>query len=105
MKNGFGMTEMDLIGRRANYANDDILLPCPFCGDKAYLDSDEKDRYRVGCATIGCIGHVCTSDYWGTEGKVRKAWNKRNERRADDLSSTGVPGSIGRIGEHSTGRH
>ena len=49
-----------------------VLLPCPFCGDRAKLvDADELDVWRVYCECCG-VRHEAT-----TEQRVIVAWNNR----------------------------
>ena len=52
--------------------NKPLLLPCPFCGDKAKLvDADELDVWRVYCECCG-VRHEAT-----TKQRVIVAWNNR----------------------------
>ncbi len=49
-----------------------VLLPCPFCGDRAKLvDADELDVWRVYCEYCG-VRHEAT-----TKQRVIVAWNNR----------------------------
>jgi len=49
-----------------------VLLPCPFCGDRAKLvDADELDVWRVYCECCG-VRHEAT-----TKQRVIVAWNNR----------------------------
>lgn len=56
-----------------------VLLPCPFCGDDAWLHchggvfSDVKIGYRVECEGE-CHAMTC---YWHTKKEAQDAWNKR----------------------------
>ena len=34
-----------------------VLLPCPFCGDKARIDVN-GDKFKIGCTVGNCIASV-----------------------------------------------
>lgn len=54
------------------------LLPCPFCGDEAYLY--EGKYYNVlGCETIRCHGNWTYSRMYDTKEEAIEAWNTRAE--------------------------
>jgi len=48
------------------------MKPCPFCGEKNYLDVYQGGAFRVGCSKCKSNGPVECS-----VGKAKKAWNKR----------------------------
>jgi len=49
-----------------------ILLPCPFCGGKAYVRREDLRRIYVTCGTC----YIRTSIYVRTPAMV-DAWNRR----------------------------
>lgn len=57
----------------------DILKPCPFCGEEAVI-IPFIDSFRVGCVqTFICRGANHTSMPYATKEKAIAAWNRRAE--------------------------
>ena len=55
------------------------LKPCPFCGGKAEVRTDENEEYYVSCTKCFTLVGYCT-DTWGeyeTETEAIEAWNRR----------------------------
>ena len=58
------------------------LLPCPFCGGDAAMDTvttafENKPRFRAYCLNPACRVSM-DWDWWSEEDAVR-AWNRRAE--------------------------
>ena len=51
------------------------LLPCPFCGEPAHLDTGDSTTlpFLVGCEGIGCLAY----QHGKTEEAAIVAWNRR----------------------------
>ena len=59
------------------------LKPCPFCGGKAEVLTDENEEYYVSCTECTALLGYCT-DTWGdysTEDEAIEAWNRRANGR------------------------
>lgn len=57
------------------------LLPCPFCGKKAFLDAFYNDelkrmRWHIGCSDVSC-GVMPSGRYMDTMEEAIEAWNAR----------------------------
>jgi|SRR5690554_1233929 len=65
--------------------DDDLLLPCPFCGGRAVFDVSDKGYVSAECGECGTRGPGFKSSD-GYE-LARNHWSARN---ADDLSSKGL---------------
>lgn len=72
------------------------LKPCPFCGRKPVLKSDNRypkpgreriTAYEVVCNNMDCIIYGADDKYFKTPQQAVKAWNRRvtdgTERKAD----------------------
>ena len=64
------------------------LKPCPFCGRKPIIKSDnryprpERERitaYEVICKNYDCIIYNADNKYYRTEEEAKNAWNRRAE--------------------------
>ena len=71
------------------------LLPCPFCGDEAYLgynidEVEDKVMWRIGCFTEGCPLNVEIQRYKYSTGEFATiAWNTREPlEESKEQSST-----------------
>ena len=53
------------------------LLPCPFCGGKAELDSYENAPPHTDSFRVECPDCEATFDYLDTLEKAIAAWNRR----------------------------
>lgn len=55
------------------------LLPCPFCGEKAYYwHGRESGLWSVGCMNEQCFGYA-GSHHKDLKEVVVEAWNTRHE--------------------------
>lgn len=79
-----GLSYKPSLGHKCKYAlkKAEKILPCPFCG------AHYSDTAMIGCVNIyqspktGCFQVHCykcntTSDWYDTEAKARRKWNKR----------------------------
>jgi Lar family restriction alleviation protein len=58
--------------------NNDFLLPCPFCGSKAYICTKPKDQYeQKHTYYIECEKGDCFSGTYTIEEKAIQSWNNR----------------------------
>lgn len=56
------------------------LLPCPFCGGEAELESDDGAtgaQHFVECCSHECIGFFRPYNTFATKSDAAKAWNTR----------------------------
>ena len=54
------------------------MLPCPFCGNVAYIEKG-KHGYKAACFTIRCaLLPPMPHDYFTSEEEAVKAWNTRS---------------------------
>ena len=66
------------------------LLPCPFCGDEAYLgynidEVEDKVMWRIGCFTEGCPLNVGMQRYrYSTGESATIAWNTREPSQTEE---------------------
>ena len=65
------------------------LLPCPFCGGRAYIGQTKKSlylQYTVSCGNSRCIAHGLSNPFvthYLTENDAIKAWNTRTPKERD----------------------
>ena len=74
------------MSKTANNNHNDIL-PCPFCGAKAYVFCNEEQNYcsrsfttnfGIGCKTEDCYGQQDRDmAYFRSQQEAIEAWNKR----------------------------
>jgi Lar family restriction alleviation protein len=63
------------------------LLPCPFCGGEAYVESYGPGKWQGGvyCSTEGCSADGHNHD---SEDAAVAAWNRRAELKAPRFSES-----------------
>ena len=59
-------------------AYEEQLKPCPFCGEKPFLEQDSVGNWFVGCENIACECMPTTDSYKDPIYAVN-GWNKRGE--------------------------
>ena len=60
------------------------LLPCPFCGGKAFADG-EHSWWQVACNNCGAVVDNMGENY-STEENADKAWNTRHQPEVNDVA-------------------
>lgn len=62
-----------------NQLSEPILLPCPFCGEKAAINYVEDEAFKIGCNLSNCVGSFCnqaTYPSFQMPARIRQ-WNFR----------------------------
>jgi len=63
------------------------LLPCPFCGEKPAVKSNEYSVWEAWCSNIECTAQVSTEAY--SRAGITEGWNERAEAPAVSSASSG----------------
>ena len=66
----------------------DEVLPCPFCGGRAYMQYDVRypndkpiQAYEIYCSNEDCIMFMQDRNYYRSRKKAIKAWNGFREEK------------------------